>query len=70
MFLNESFVNKCLSLGIPERSIMIVLDRSRGVSLRAIAEDEGISPERVRQIEAHTFRKLLKARVVSRDLLV
>jgi len=37
---------------------MIVLDRARGVTLAEIARDEGVSPERIRQIEAKVLRKM------------
>jgi DNA-directed RNA polymerase sigma subunit (sigma70/sigma32) len=55
---NDQFVAKCLEKGISERNLMIVLDRMRGVTLREIAEDEGITPERIRQIEANVLRKM------------
>lgn len=55
---NENFIKKCLECGISERNLMITLDRARGVTLRAIAEDEGVTPERIRQIEANVLRKM------------
>ena len=54
----ENLVKKAIERGLTEREVMIVLDRARGVTLAAIAEDEGISPSRVAQIEAKAFRKL------------
>lgn len=56
--LNETFIKKCLERGISERNLMIVLDRARGITLQAIAEDEGVSRERIRQIEANVLRKM------------
>jgi DNA-directed RNA polymerase sigma subunit (sigma70/sigma32) len=56
--LNDKFITKCLEKGISERNLMIVLDRMRGVTLREIAEDEGVTPERIRQIEAKVLRKM------------
>ena len=55
---NENFVRKCLDNGISERNLMIALDRARGVTLKAIADDEGVTPERIRQIEAKVLRKI------------
>lgn len=55
---NENFIRKCLERGISERNLMITLDRARGVTLRAIAEDEGVTPERIRQIEANVLLKM------------
>ena len=55
---NENFIRKCLERGISERNLMIALDRARGVTLRAIAEDEGVTPERIRQIEANVLLKM------------
>lgn len=56
--LTENLVKRAIDLGLTERELMVVLDRVRGVTLREIAEDEGISPSRVAQIEAKAFRKL------------
>jgi DNA-directed RNA polymerase sigma subunit (sigma70/sigma32) len=55
---NETFIRKCLERGISERNLMIALDRMRGVTLRAIAEDEGLSIARVRQIESSVLCKM------------
>jgi DNA-directed RNA polymerase sigma subunit (sigma70/sigma32) len=55
---NDNFIAKCLEKGISERNLMIVLDRARGVTLAEIARDEGVSPERIRQIEAKVLRKM------------
>lgn len=55
---NENFIRKCLEHGISERNLMITLDRARGVTLRAIADDEGVTPQRIRQIEANVLRKM------------
>ena len=59
--LTENIIQKALDLGLTEREIMIVMDRARGVTFREIAEDEGVSPERIRQIEARALRKLAKS---------
>ena len=56
--LNDKFIAKCLEKGISEKHLMIVLDRMRGVTLREIAEDEGVTPTRIRQIEAKVLRKM------------
>ena len=56
--LTENLVKRALAKGLTERELMVVLDRVRGVTLREIAEDEGISPSRVAQIEAKAYRKL------------
>jgi DNA-directed RNA polymerase sigma subunit (sigma70/sigma32) len=56
--LTENLIKRAIDKGLTERELMIVLDRVRGVTLAAIAEDEGVTPERIRQIEARAFRKL------------
>ena len=56
--LTENLIKRAIDKGLTERELMIVLDRVRGVTLAAIAEDEGISPSRVAQIEAKAYRKL------------
>jgi DNA-directed RNA polymerase sigma subunit (sigma70/sigma32) len=66
----ERFVSKCLAAGVSERGLMVVMDRVRGVTLRAIAEDEGLTPERVRQIESHTIRRLLQKGLVRKSDLM
>lgn len=63
----ESFIKNCLDKGIKERDLMVVLDRSRGVTLAAIARDEGVTPERIRQIEAKTLRRMKKVVVFIGD---
>ena len=55
-----SFVKTCLDRGLTERELMVVIDRSRGVTLAHIARDEGVTPERIRQIEAKALRKMKK----------
>lgn len=56
----ENLVKKAIDGGLTEREVMIALDRARGVTLREIAEDEGVTPERIRQIEARALRKLTR----------
>lgn len=56
--LSENLIKRAIDAGLKERDLFIVLDRARGVTLREIAEDEGISPSRVAQIEARAYRKL------------
>ena len=56
--LTENLIKRAIDKGLTERDLMIVLDRARGVTLAAIAEDEGVTPERIRQIEARVLRKL------------
>jgi DNA-directed RNA polymerase sigma subunit (sigma70/sigma32) len=56
----ENLVKKAIDGGLTEREVMIVLDRARGVTLREIASDEGVTPERIRQIEARALRKLTR----------
>ena len=56
--LTEYLIKRAIDKGLTERELMVILDRVRGVTLREIAEDEGISPSRVAQIEARAFRKL------------
>jgi DNA-directed RNA polymerase sigma subunit (sigma70/sigma32) len=60
----ESFVSQCVSKGMSNREIMIVLDRARGVSLAHIARDEGVTPERIRQVEARALRRIKRLGVV------
>jgi DNA-directed RNA polymerase sigma subunit (sigma70/sigma32) len=60
----DSIISQCVSKGIPEREIMVVLDRIRGVTLAEIARDEGVSPERIRQIEAKGLRRMKQKGVV------
>jgi DNA-directed RNA polymerase sigma subunit (sigma70/sigma32) len=60
----DSIISQCVSKGIPEREIMVVLDRIRGVTLAEIARDEGVSPERIRQIEARGLRRMKQKGVV------
>lgn len=60
----DSIISQCVSKGIPEREIMVVLDRCRGVTLAEIARDEGVSPERVRQIEARGLRRMKQKGIV------
>jgi len=60
----DSFITECVSKGIPEREIMVVLDRARGVTLAEIARDEGVTPERIRQIEARACRRMKNKGVV------
>ena len=55
---NEDFMRKCLEIGISERDLMICLDRIRGVTLKYIAEDEGLSSTRIFHIEAKVLRKM------------
>ena len=55
-----SFVKTCLDRGLTERELMVVIDRSRGVTLAHIARDECVTPERIRQIEAKALRKMKK----------
>jgi DNA-directed RNA polymerase sigma subunit (sigma70/sigma32) len=55
---NENFMRECLELGISERNLMICLDRIRGVTLKAIAEDEGVSSTRISQIECKVLRTM------------
>lgn len=56
--LTENLMKKAMDAGVSERNLMIVVDRCRGVPLAHIAKDEGLSPERVRQIEASVLRKM------------
>lgn len=60
----DSIISQCVSKGIPEREIMVVLDRARGVTLAEIARDEGVTPERIRQIEARALRRIKRLGVV------
>jgi DNA-directed RNA polymerase sigma subunit (sigma70/sigma32) len=60
----DSFITECVSKGIPEREIMIVLDRARGLTLREIAEDEGVSVTCIRNIEARACRRMKQKGVV------
>ena len=57
---NENFIRKCLDNGISERNMMIFLDRVRGVTLQAIADDEGLTKQRIRQIECNVYYKISK----------
>lgn len=57
---NERMIRLLLDKGVTERELGVVLDRARGVTLAHIAEDEGVTPERIRQIEAKAFRKIGK----------
>jgi DNA-directed RNA polymerase sigma subunit (sigma70/sigma32) len=59
-----SFIKTCLDKGLTEREIMVVVDRARGVPLAHIASDEGVTPERIRQIEAKALRKIVQKGVV------
>jgi DNA-directed RNA polymerase sigma subunit (sigma70/sigma32) len=56
--LTENLLDRAIAKGVSERNIMIVLDRCRGVPLAHIAKDEGLSTERIRQIEAKVLRTL------------
>lgn len=60
----DSIISQCVSKGIPERETMVVLDRARGVTLAEIARDEGVTPERIRQIEARGLRRMKRLGVV------
>jgi DNA-directed RNA polymerase sigma subunit (sigma70/sigma32) len=60
----DSFITECVSKGISNREIMIVLDRARGVTLAEIARDEGVTPERIRQVEARALRRIKRLGVV------
>lgn len=55
---NERMIRLLLDKGVTERELEVVLDRTRGVSLAHIAADEGVTPERIRQIEARAHRKI------------
>ena len=57
---NERMIRLLLDKGVTERELEVVLDRTRGVSLAHIAQDEGVTPERIRQIEARALRKIGK----------
>ena len=57
---NERMIRLLLDKGVTERELEVVLDRTRGVSLAHIAKDEGVTPERIRQIEARAHRKIHK----------
>jgi DNA-directed RNA polymerase sigma subunit (sigma70/sigma32) len=57
---NERLIRLLLDNGVTERELEVVLDRTRGVSLVHIAADEGVTPTRIRQIEAKAHRKILK----------
>jgi DNA-directed RNA polymerase sigma subunit (sigma70/sigma32) len=57
---NERLIRLLLDKGVTERELEVVLDRTRGVSLAHIAKDEGVTPERIRQIESRAHRKIGK----------